>query len=180
MKDVLVLINRRARKGAVDPDALARAFRRRGGRAHIHFPESPERVREIISAQAQGVRAVVIGGGDGSLNAAVEPVIAAGVPMGILPLGTANDLARTLGIPTDLDSAVAIVMRGHAHRVDVGRVNGNLFLNAAHLGLGSRIAANLRLRAKSTWGVPAYVGGSGGRCAATGRSAPRSSPARRA
>jgi YegS/Rv2252/BmrU family lipid kinase len=155
---ILVLINRCARKGAVDTDRLIEVFLRNGGRALIHFPDNPDRMGELIGDLAPGCRAVVIGGGDGSVNAALKPIMAAGKPLGILPLGTANDLARTLSIPTALESAVEVATRGDLRAVDVGLVNGNLFMNAAHVGLGSRVTAALGAGSKSRWGVLAYLG----------------------
>jgi YegS/Rv2252/BmrU family lipid kinase len=154
----LVLLNYRARQGALEPERLRRLFIERGGTAHVHVPEHPQQAQALIRRHAPGCRAVAVGGGDGSINAALDAVMELGMPLGVLPLGTANDLARTLSIPADLAAAVDVVLGGRLRAVDVGVVNGIPFMNAAHVGLGSRVTAALERGAKSRWGVLAYVG----------------------
>ena len=85
----------------------------------------------------------LVGGGDGSVNAALAGVMKASLPLGILPLGTANDLARTLGLPSDPVAAAGVILAGHTRRIDVGRVNEHLCLNVASLGLSVAITRGL-------------------------------------
>jgi YegS/Rv2252/BmrU family lipid kinase len=99
---------------------------------------------------------VIIGGGDGTLNAAAEALVEADLPLGILPLGTANDLARTLAIPTDPVAAAGVIADGHSHRIDLGRVNGKHFFNVASLGLSVHVARQLGVEVKRRWGVLGY------------------------
>lgn len=103
------------------------------------------------------VSAVVIGGGDGTLNVAVDALLETDLPLGILPLGTANDLARTLKIPTDLTEACAVIARGYRQRIDLGRVNGKYFFNVASCGLSVRITQELSGASKKRFGVMAYA-----------------------
>src|SRR5438128_1727531 len=79
--------------------------------------------------------AVVMGGGDGTLSCAVKALVGGDKPLGILPLGTLNHFARDLGVPSGLDGAVRTVVAGHVRCVDVGEVNGHLFLNNSSLGI---------------------------------------------
>jgi YegS/Rv2252/BmrU family lipid kinase len=102
------------------------------------------------------VELVIIGGGDGTLNAAADALIQTGLPLGILPLGTANDLARTLEVPADLADAGRVIAEGFSHRIDLGRVNGKHFFNVASLGLSVRMAQELRVDVKRRWGVLGY------------------------
>lgn len=81
------------------------------------------------------LRAVVAGGGDGTLNAVASILAGSNVPMGVLPLGTFNHFARDLGIPDRLEAAVRVILAGRSRRVDVGEVNGRIFLNNSSLGL---------------------------------------------
>ncbi|MEN8098290.1 MAG: diacylglycerol kinase family protein [Chloroflexota bacterium] len=83
---------------------------------------------------------VVTVGGDGTYNETVNGlVIASGdqptVPMGIIPLGTANDLAFGLGIPNEIDEAVRVIAQGKTRQIDVGKVNGRYFGNNAAIGM---------------------------------------------
>lgn len=78
---------------------------------------------------------VVVAGGDGTLNAAAPALVETGLPLGIIPAGTANDLARTLGIPDDIPAAVRVIREGHRRRIDLGTVNGHPFFNVASIGL---------------------------------------------
>lgn len=87
------------------------------------------------AALDEGATVVVAGGGDGTMNAVASVLMGTGVAMGVLPLGTLNHFARDLGIPLDLDEAVAVIARGHTRQVDVGEVNCRIFLNNSSLGL---------------------------------------------
>ena len=94
----------------------------------------------------------MVGGGDGTLNAAALGVIERNLPLGILPLGTANDLARTLGIPPDIDAAARIIAAGQTRTIDLGLVNGQPFFNVASLGLSAELAQQLTQDIKRRWG----------------------------
>lgn len=111
----------------------------------------------LIAAEAPGHDLVVVGGGDGTLNAAADGVMRSGLPLGILPTGTANDLARTLDIPTDIESAARIIGEGHTRRIDLGEVNGVPFFNVASLGLSAELAQTLNRDAKRRFGRLAYA-----------------------
>jgi len=86
-------------------------------------------------ALARGVDAVVAGGGDGTINAVASVLAGSGVALGVLPLGTLNHFAKDLNIPLDLDQAIATIARGTTAQVDVGDVNGRIFVNNSSLGL---------------------------------------------
>jgi YegS/Rv2252/BmrU family lipid kinase len=116
-----------------------------------------EEVTEAIAGAAPGCEAIVVAGGDGTINAAVAALIEAGRPVGILPLGTANDLARSIGLPLDAAGAAEVIVRGRSRRVDVGEVNGAHFLNVAHVGLGAILADRLSGGMKQWLGPFAYA-----------------------
>ena len=77
--------------------------------------------------------------------------------LGILPMGTANDLARTLGIPDDLEQAADIILAGHRRRIDLGTVNGQPFFNVASIGLATDLARELSTDLKRRWGRLGYA-----------------------
>jgi YegS/Rv2252/BmrU family lipid kinase len=111
----------------------------------------------LIVQEGRDVDLVAVGGGDGTMNAAALGVIELGRPLGVLPLGTANDLARTLGIPPDLNAAARIIAEGRTRRIDLGLVNGEPFFNVASVGLSAELAQNLTRDIKQRWGRLGYA-----------------------
>jgi diacylglycerol kinase family enzyme len=91
------------------------------------------------AAGDSSVDAVVAGGGDGTVSSAAGALAGTDKPLGILPLGTLNHLARDAGIPVDIEGAVATVAAGHSRPIDVGEVNGRLFVNNSAIGLYPRM-----------------------------------------
>jgi diacylglycerol kinase family enzyme len=87
------------------------------------------------AARAEDCDAVVAAGGDGTIGTAAAALAGTGRALGVLPLGTLNHFARDAGIPLDLDRAVAVIAAGHRRRVDVGEVNGRVFVNNSAVGL---------------------------------------------
>ena len=87
------------------------------------------------AAAAPGLDAVVAGGGDGTLSCAAGKLAGTGRPLGILPLGTLNHLARDAGIPVGIEEAAAVIAAAHTHMIDVAEVNGRVFVNNSSVGL---------------------------------------------
>lgn len=103
---------------------------------------------------APGFDRVVIGGGDGSVRAAASVLAGSDLPLGILPLGTLNHFARDLGLPLDLEGAVRLTASGRVRLVDVGEVNGRVFLNNSSLGIYPHLVAErdrYRSRGPARW-----------------------------
>jgi YegS/Rv2252/BmrU family lipid kinase len=114
-------------------------------------------ISEAIRERRDDVDMVVVGGGDGTLNSAAEGLIETGLPLGILPLGTANDLARTLDLPVDISQACEVIAAGGMRKVDVGQANDKYFFNVASIGLSVEIARSLDPETKRVWGAFAYA-----------------------
>jgi diacylglycerol kinase family enzyme len=89
----------------------------------------------VARAAASDADVVVLGGGDGTLSAGAAVLAGGPKPLGILPLGTLNHFAKDVGIPLDLDGAVETIEGGRVTEVDVGEVNGRIFLNNSSVGL---------------------------------------------
>lgn len=101
---------------------------------------------------------VVAGGGDGTITSVAAAIIDSAKTLGVLPFGTMNHFAKDLGIPLDLEGAVETIVAGHAARVDVGDVNGRIFLNNSSLGLYPRIIRERDRQQRLGWGKwPAYA-----------------------
>jgi diacylglycerol kinase family enzyme len=98
-----------------------------------------EKGMDISAAVRQAVDedcgAVIAAGGDGTLNAVASGLRGSDVPMAIVPIGTLNHLARDLSVPLDVDDAIASLARSRVLRIDLGEVNGRVFLNNSIIGL---------------------------------------------
>jgi YegS/Rv2252/BmrU family lipid kinase len=104
-----------------------------------------------------GAPMVIVGGGDGSLSCSVDHLVGKDCVFALLPLGTANSFARTLGIPLDLPGAVEVIARGQRRRIDLGMIDGDYFANCATLGLAPLIAETVPHGLKKWLGRPGYL-----------------------
>lgn len=107
-------------------------------------------------AQA-GVAAVVAVGGDGTINEVLNGLAGSEVPMGIVPLGTANDFARQVAIPDDAEHALDLILREPPVRLDTAELNGRRFLNVSAGGIGAEATAETGAAAKAALGPLAYA-----------------------
>ncbi|AFY71373.1 hypothetical protein Pse7367_3125 [Thalassoporum mexicanum PCC 7367] len=153
----LLLLNPHAKNGQVSPEAIAAQFEQLGLTTILELTENPTQISAVICNYAAQIDFVVIGGGDGTLNAALAGLVDTQIPLVILPLGTANDLARTLEIPNALPAACQLVQTGKVKQIDLGCVNGHYFLNVASIGLSVDITRRLTNIAKKRWGAIAYA-----------------------
>lgn len=153
----LLLVNRHARRGQTDLSQAIAHLQELGLELAEEPIQDPQSISETIRRYEKRVDLVIIGGGDGTLNAAIDGLIDTQMPLGILPLGTANDLARTLGIPKTLPEACDVMANGRTERIDLGWVNGKHFFNVASLGLSVKITKQLSRDIKRRWGVLAYA-----------------------
>ncbi|BAP18118.1 MAG: lipid kinase [cyanobacterium endosymbiont of Epithemia adnata isolate EadnSB Bon19] len=156
-KRALLLINRHARKGR-NSFAHAVDVLNDLGFELITVPvKRPEYMPQVVRRHRDSIDLVIVGGGDGTLNAIVDSLVDMKLPLGILPLGTANDLARTLKIPLAVESACRVIAQGQLKYIDLGCVNGKHFFNVASLGLSVEITGKLSKGAKRRWGVLSYA-----------------------
>jgi YegS/Rv2252/BmrU family lipid kinase len=109
------------------------------------------------SAVSAGVDLVLACGGDGTVTACAEGVVGTRVPLAVIPMGTGNQLARNIGMPTGLDEALAVALGGVQQPVDAGRVNGALFVVMAGLGLDARMLSGASGPLKRRLGWLAYA-----------------------
>jgi diacylglycerol kinase (ATP) len=153
----LVILNSEARHVAARSDEARKALSDRG--FQLSLPRTHDRASVIDAIRSQGplCDVVVVGGGDGTLNAALQGLVGLDVPLGILPLGTANDLARSLGIGPDLDTACELVATGVTRPIDVGCVNGVYFFNEMGIGISPTVSRLLDKDAKAKFGVAAAL-----------------------
>ena len=153
---VLLVANPHSRHGPTGPREACDALESHGLPVEA-APWRPDHLSDIIRERAPGLHAVVVAGGDGTVNAAARGLMDTCLPLGILPAGTANDLARTLGIPTDFAQAARIVAEGRLRRIDVGMANDVPFFNVASVGFGVDLTRALTRDSKRRWGTLGYA-----------------------
>ncbi|NYG54603.1 lipid kinase [Nocardioides perillae] len=155
---VALVVNAGSRRGAAALPDVRRLLATAGPRRlDVHPVVRGADLRPALEAAvAGGPDLLVVGGGDGTVGCAADLVAGTDVPLGVLPLGTANDFARTLAVPTDVASAVDALRTGHVVDVDLGRADGRVFLNVASLGLSVGVTQRLTARAKRWLGPAAY------------------------
>ncbi|MEA5565446.1 lipid kinase [Anabaena sp. UHCC 0399] len=153
----LLLVNRHARQGQKRLLEAINYLQTFGWELIEESTENPKHLAHIIHKYKNHVDLVIVGGGDGTLNAVVDALVETQLPLGILPLGTANDLAKTLGISNSLPEACKTIASGELRRIDLGWVNGKHFFNVASLGLSVKITQKLTKEFKRRWGILAYA-----------------------
>lgn len=152
MKRVLLIQNTGSRHGQVDLSEALWHLKSSGLEALVHKTSNPREGSEVLEKEATNCDAVLIGGGDGTFFHLAESLVESNLPVGILPLGTANNLAQNLHIPFDPAEAVVTFLQKKTLTIPLGRVNGKLFFNTAHIGKGAALFLKLQENKKKTWG----------------------------
>lgn len=125
--------------------------------------EIVRRLEQALAREADDAEfdALVAAGGDGTVSVAANVLAGGALPLGVVPLGTFNHFARDLGLPLDIPHAVRTIAEGLMRRVDVGEVNGRVFVNTSSLGIYPLLALERyrgRRRGWSKWAaVPLAV-----------------------
>ena len=156
-KTALLLVNPKARRGGESMDAIVGRLHKGGLDVTVEpFSALPEIARDIVRLR-QSADIIILCGGDGTIASGAMAVMECGLPLGIIPMGTANDLARTLGIPMDLMQAVDVILSGNTRKIDLGAVNGHAFFNVASIGLSADLAQGLQPALKKRFGRLGYA-----------------------
>ena len=115
---------------------LTEIFTQHNIQSEIHLIGPGDEITKIAQAAARGGNfAVIAGGGDGTVSAVASALLNTECALGVLPVGTLNHFAKDLGIPLDAEKAAEIIATGEIRRVDVGEINGKIFINNSSLGL---------------------------------------------
>ena len=157
IKRIAIILNKGSRRGQPLVDVIREQFKNSEIEIVDFLHPKPEDYTRVITEMAPQVDAFVIGGGDGTLNLSLDGLLNTQKPLIVLPLGTANNLARNLGIPTDIEKACKIDDKMKLEHVDVASVNGIYFLNVVGLGLSTQINRHVDPKLKRHLGVLAYI-----------------------
>jgi len=158
IKSAALIVNAQSRKGR-------KLFRKaKAAAADLPFDVTAYEVRRPSLLEATVKRAlsknpdmVILGGGDGTISGLVDLLVGEKVALGVLPLGTANSFARTLGIPLDLQGALDVIGGGHFRRIDLGMIDGDYFANCAAIGISPMIAETVPHGLKAVLGRVGYL-----------------------
>ncbi len=157
MKKVLLLINPKSRKGA-DSIALAKEQLEGLGYSIINDPYQESLTpNETILKHQKDLSFVIVGGGDGSVNAVLPSLVETQLPLVVIPLGTANNLARHYNLSTEMHDALNLINNGIKKKIDLGLVNGLYFTNVVGLGLSTYVNSSVPSKLKKIFGAGAFV-----------------------
>jgi YegS/Rv2252/BmrU family lipid kinase len=144
-------------RGAAALAAAGEALRMRGLSVEVRSTEAPGHAVELAREAAREADLILVIGGDGTVRDVVQGLAGADVPLGILPGGTGNDLARTLGIPRDLNAALEAALVGRDRPLDVWLWDQVPFVNVAGVGLDAAVAGTVNRKLRMLHGAPAYA-----------------------
>lgn len=157
-KTAVLIVNTYSRRGEKLFFRAMDGLEARGIKLAAAYPvRHPKRLPEFVKeAVGRGHKLIIIGGGDGTISSAVDFFIKEDIALGVLPLGTGNSFARSLGIPLDLNGALDIINKGKVAKIDVGEVDGHHFANVATVGFSADVARFAPRWLKRVLGVGAY------------------------
>lgn len=159
---ILQIVNPNAgRRSRADvAGAVAEAFAAAGWQVTVRITDGPGGATDLArQGAAEGYDAVFALGGDGTLSEIVRGLLDTGVPAGIVPTGTGNDFARTIGLPMDPVAAVARYVAGAPAEIDLLEIDDgrNWAVNIVGAGFDARVARRVNLRSRLTGGLLAYL-----------------------
>lgn len=160
---ISIVVNTRSRRGMTLFDEACERFKAVGftlDAAHA-VPDPKHLDTRVCEVIAGGATLVAVGGGDGTISSVSRHFIGKAAVLGVLPLGTANSFARSLGIPQDLEGAIQVLANGRVADVDLGRIDDHYFTNAAAIGLPALIGETVPHGLKAVLGRVGYLGWAG-------------------
>jgi YegS/Rv2252/BmrU family lipid kinase len=154
-----LILNLGSRRSAADGDRLQAALRERQVIVDdVLVAQTGSEVRAFARrAVKRGSKLIIAAGGDGTMTTVVGELAFRDVTLGVVPLGTGNSFAQSLGIALDVDAAVEVIAAGHCAQVDLGKTGRTYFANFATIGLPAEIARQTPRSLKSFLGTIAYV-----------------------
>jgi len=157
-KQAILIVNAMSRKGEAAYDEARQKLKAAGvALMEAHAVKDPGQLGGIVKDAIKRAPMVIVGGGDGTLSSNVDHFVGTKTVFAVLPLGTANSFARTLGLALDIDGAVEVIANGKRKRIDLGIIDGDYFANAAALGLSPLIADTVPHGLKKYLGMLGYL-----------------------
>jgi|TARA_R100000322_G_scaffold99519_9_gene63059 diacylglycerol kinase (ATP) len=140
-------------------DDVVGRLRAAGADVTIELTEAAGHATDLARAAARSGRAdvIVAAGGDGTINEVARGLLGQGVPLGIVPLGTANVLAVEIGLPPNADEISSMLLGGPAELIGTGLVQGEIFLMMVGIGFDGEIVHGIDPKLKRLWGKGAFI-----------------------
>ena len=153
-----LVVNAKSRKGQKLFKRACAAMSGLPYEVDAHAVEDPKDLEAtVLRALAKKPDLLILGGGDGTVSGLVDLMVGHDVILGVLPLGTANSFARTLGIPLTIEGAVEVIRTGKPRRIDLGMIDGDYFANCAAMGISPKIAETVPHGLKKMLGKVGYL-----------------------
>lgn len=158
IRSAAMIVNAQSRKGQAQFEEACAALNALPFAVDAHAVTDPDTLDAVIKAAlAKKPDLMILGGGDGTISGLVDHLVGTDTALGVLPLGTANSFARTLGIPLDLAGAVEVLRTGKRKRIDLGMIDRDYFANCAAIGIAPQIAETVPHGLKKYLGRLGYL-----------------------
>ncbi|ANC88196.1 diacylglycerol/lipid kinase family protein [Sphingomonas sp. NIC1] len=158
-RSAAMIVNAKSRKGQKLFQRACAAMDGLDFPVDAHAVEDPDDLEATVErALAKKPDLVILGGGDGTVSGLVDLLVGKGVTLAVLPLGTANSFARTLGLPIDVEGAIEVIRTGVPKCIDLGMIDDDYFANCAAMGISPQIAETVPHGLKKVLGRIGYLG----------------------
>ena len=159
IRSAALIVNARSRQGQAQFEQVCGLLDALPFPVDSHAVDNPDQLEAVVGAAlAKRPDLVILGGGDGTISGLVDRLVGKDVVLGVLPFGTANSFARSLGIPLDMPGAVAVLRDGAPRRIDLGMIGDDYYCNCATLGIAPQIAQSVPHGLKKLAGRLGYLG----------------------
>ena len=159
IRSAAMIVNARSRRGQLLFEQACTIARTLPFPVESHSVGDPERLDETMrAALARKPDLMILGGGDGTISGLVDHLVGTDTRLAVLPCGTANSFARTLGLPFDVEGAMRVAAHGVARRIDLGMIDEDYFANCAAIGISPKIAETVPHGLKRVLGRVGYLG----------------------
>ena len=158
IKSAAMVVNAQSRRGRDLFDQACDLMKGLPFAVDAHAVEDPKKLDATVEkALAAKPDLMILGGGDGTISGLVDHLVGSKTALAVLPLGTANSFARTLGIPLDIPGAIEVIRTGRLKRIDLGMIDGDYYANCAAIGLSPQIAETVPHQLKRWAGRAGYL-----------------------
>ncbi|MBB3763271.1 YegS/Rv2252/BmrU family lipid kinase [Sphingomicrobium lutaoense] len=157
-RDAILVVNAMSRRGAEQYEEARRLLEEAGVRLiESHAVENGDDLRPTVRKAVKKAGMVIVGGGDGTISSFIGEFEGEDCVLAVLPMGTANSFARSLGLPLELEDVARVIAKGESRAIDIGSINGETFANVAAIGLSPLIADTIPDALKRWLGIFGYI-----------------------